>query len=248
MAGRRRIRRVRKGQLALFRIMILIILGSLCLFYFIQSPFWSLTTVEVEGNYFVSSEEITQVSGILLDTNIFKLDLEQAKNHILLHPIIKQVQFSRKLPGTLIIKIKERTPKAILPGSGQFFEIDEQGVILRAISTVSDVELPLITGLDMEGLGPGEKIPNPHLGEALSLIKLLPSDLLSRVSEMDLSSPGTVFLHVLDGFQVNFGSGDRIEEKIQLLSEIFTSSEIKIGELEYVDLSFAGPPVIKLGN
>lgn len=248
MAGRRRLRPIRKRQLAFYRGLFLVILGSLSLFYFMQSPFWSLKTVMVEGHEFVSSKELVQLSGLPLELNIFKVDLKQGENNVLLHPLIKNVKLIRKLPRTVLIKVEERTPVAILPHAGGFCQIDEQQVILRNIPTISNVELLLITGLEVENTNPGDLIPSEHLGEALRLVQDLPPSLVERIAEINLSDPSTIYLYTMDGVQVNFGNADRVEEKIKLMAEIFDAVQIQESGLQYVDLSFAGPPVIKYGK
>lgn len=248
MAGKRRVRLVRKRRLAIFRALFAIMIGSLSLFYFIQSPFWAVEAVTVEGNKFISSEELLNLASIPLGINIFKVDLSQGEQHLLLHPLVKNAELERVLPREIRVIVEERTPKAVIPSTDGFWQIDEQQFVLRSVPTVSDSSLPLITGLDVGELSPGRQISSELLEEALKLIEKFPPKLSEQVVEVDLSHHGTIFLHTVDGVKVNFGDSDRVEEKAALMEEILATSLIDRTELEYVDLSFLGSPVIKYAN
>lgn len=248
VAGKRRVRLVRKRRLAFFRALFVIIICCLSLFYFIQSPFWAVEAVTVEGNRFVSSEELLNLANIPLGINIFKVDLSQGEQNLLLHPLVKNAELVRKLPREIRVNIEERTPKAVIPSTDGFWQIDEQQFVLRSVPTVSDSSLPLITGLDVGELSPGQQISSELLGEALHLIEKFPPELSEQVVEVDLSYQNTIFLHAIDGVKINFGDSDRVEEKAALMEEILETALINSSELEYVDLSFSGSPVIKYAN
>ncbi|NLL17770.1 MAG: FtsQ-type POTRA domain-containing protein [Clostridia bacterium] len=246
MVAKRRLRRVkRKPRRPVFRILFLIILGSLSLFYFIQSPFWEVETVMTEGNEFVSEEELIRLADIPPALNIFKVDLNRSKENILLHPLVKNVELTRKLPRQILITIEERTPVALLPSTEGFCQVDEQGYILRHVPAVSDVDLPLITGLALEKSHPGYQITSPQLEEAIKLVTLFTPALKEQVAEIDLSHDDTIYLHTVEGIQVNFGNAERVEEKAALMGEILAAATVNKSKLEYIDVSFGGSPVVK---
>ncbi|HHW06603.1 MAG TPA: FtsQ-type POTRA domain-containing protein [Clostridia bacterium] len=248
MARKRRIRLVRKRRLVVFRALLAIIVVSLSLFYFIQSPFWAVEAVTVRGNSFIPAGELRELAGIPLGINIFKVDFYQAEQHLLLHPLVKEVQLMRKLPREIQIVVSERTPKAVIPFNDGFYQIDGEQHVLRSVPTVSDSSLPLITGLEVGDLSPGQRLSSELLGEALALVDKLPPALRELVAEIDLSQQDTIFLHTVDGVKVNFGDSNRIDEKAALMEEILQTTLINRADLEYVDLSFAGAPVIKYAN
>lgn len=229
----------------MLRVLFLVIIGSLSLFYFIQSPFWAVETIATEGNEFVTEDELIRLAGIPLSMNIFKVDLKESEQNILLHPLVKTVELKRKLPRGILISIEERTPVALIPSAEGFCQIDEQGYILRHVPTVTDADLPLITGLDLENTGVGERIESRQLAEAVLLIAHFTPTLTEQVAEIDLSQQDTIYLHTIDEIRVNFGSAERIEEKTALMTEILAAAIVDKSKLDYVDISFGGAPVIK---
>lgn len=244
--AKKRLRRVRRRpRRPVFRILFLIILGSISLFYFIQSPFWEVETVMTAGNQFVTDEELIQLAGIPPALNIFKVDVKSCEENISLHPLVKNVKLTRKLPRRILITIEERTPYALLPCADGFSQIDEQGYILRHVPTVSDGDLPLITGLALENCNPGQQIISSQLEEAIKLVAHFTPALKEQVAEIDLSHEGTIYLHTVEGIQVNFGTGERVEEKTALMEEILAAAAVNKSKLEYIDVSFGGSPVIK---
>lgn len=245
MAKKRRLRRVRKRQLAFFRVLFLVVVGAISSFYFLQSSFWSVDTVLVDGNRYIEEEEILQLASIPHELNIFKMDLKRGEERILIHPLVKKVSLSRKLPRTILIDIEERSPVIILPADGSFYEVDEQGVIIRKIAAVSNAKLPLVTGLQMENVELGFQIPPDFLEEALVIIEELPKEILRLVTEINLSQQNTVYLHTLDDILINFGDAQRTKEKAGILKGILETAELQTEKLEYIDLSFVGPPVVK---
>jgi len=248
VAGRRRIRLVHKRRLVIFRVLLLVMILSLSLFYFIQSPFWAVGTVAVEGNRFIPAAELLELAGIPLGINIFKVDSRAVEQHLSLHPLVQEVKLVRKLPREIQILVRERTPKALIPFEDGFWQIDGEQYVLRRVATVSDSSLPLITGLAADDLSPGRRIESELLGEALRLVDELPPAVREQVAEIDLSQENTIFLHTVDGVKVNFGDSQRVEEKAALMEEILQTALINKTALEYVDLSFAGSPVIKYAN
>lgn len=245
MARKRRLRRVRKRQLAFFRVLFLVVLGAISSFYFLQSSFWSLQAVLVEGNEYIEQEEILQLANIPQELNIFKVDLHRGEERILFHPLVKKASLTRKLPRTIMINIEERSPAFILPIDGGFYEVDEDGVIIRKIVTVSNAKLPLVTGLQLENIELGFQIPNERLKETLILTEELPKDIINVISEINLSQQNTICLHTKDDILINFGDAERIKEKAGILMGVFETAELQREKLEYIDLSFAGPPVVK---
>jgi len=245
VARNKRLKRVRKRQLAFFRVLFFVVVGAISFFYFLQSSFWELDTFLVKGNESVEREEILQLANIPYDLNIFKIDLQESEGRILVHPLIKKASLSRKLPRTVLIDVEERKPIIILPIEGCFYEADKEGVVIRDIATVSHSGLPLVTGLQLENVELGFQILNEDIRETCIVVEELPTEVLDMVAEIDLSQQGTIIFHTLDDILINFGGADRIKEKAVILKGIFESAELQREKLEYVDLSFVGPPVIK---
>lgn len=104
------------------------------------------------------------------DTNINGLKVLKSENLILLddqkikksltenNAWIKDIRIEKKLPQTLLIKIKEREQKAYIESLSSFYEISEDGTILGKAVSEKNTDIPII---QIEGLIPekGDKIP-----------------------------------------------------------------------------------------
>ncbi len=94
-----------------------------------------------------------------------------------LHPLIKTVHLTRRIPHTVILEIEERLPFAILVGEGEYLVVDvEGGVCLKQVEDLQEFNLPLISGLTVPAeltLG-GEELTEAGLGGvALELLNSL---------------------------------------------------------------------------
>jgi cell division septal protein FtsQ len=76
---RRRVKPVRRTRVLLFRSLFFFMIISLALYCFLQSSFWSIQTIIVEGNDFLSETEVLQLASIPLGLNIFKADVNQGR-------------------------------------------------------------------------------------------------------------------------------------------------------------------------
>ncbi|HEX9653009.1 MAG TPA: FtsQ-type POTRA domain-containing protein, partial [bacterium] len=80
-----------------------------------QSVF-KFETIAVEGNHFVSDAEVKQLAKLDSERSLFEIDLAAVEKRVAKHQLIKGVNVSRRLPGTMVIKILERQPLAVIHG------------------------------------------------------------------------------------------------------------------------------------
>jgi cell division protein FtsQ len=65
------------------------------------------------------------------------------------NPAIQHVDVHRKLPGTLVVAVSERTPVALVPASGGFRVYDDRGVVLPIDPSRVPVDLPVAAERDV---------------------------------------------------------------------------------------------------
>ncbi|MHB1127109.1 MAG: cell division protein FtsQ/DivIB [Bacillota bacterium] len=217
------------------------------LYFFVHSSIFAITRIEVQGNEGLTSAKIVQLAAIPLGLNIFQADLSQARENLLLNPMIESAQVMRQLPSTVVVVLKEREPLALLVTTSGFIAVDRYGVYLRKTAAISDLPLNVITGVKVpEAIGPGQAIKADNLDIALKLLGEVKegSDLLT---ELDMSDPVGIRFYTREGVEVRLGFPERIEQKMQVLNEIYEQELAKgqAGRIEYIDVSFQGNPVIK---
>ena len=65
------------------------------------------------------------------------------------NPVIEHVEVRRKLPGTLVVELTERSPIALVPASTGFKVFDDRGVVLPIDPSRVPVDLPVAAERDV---------------------------------------------------------------------------------------------------
>jgi cell division protein FtsQ len=109
--------------------------------------FFRMQRVEVHGlRYLAESDLLKQLA---VDTSLsIWTDLGPLEKKLELHPQLLGVTLSRKLPGTLVVRVEEREPVAIVPGPSGFVAIDESGSKIPVDPASGDVDVPILSAAD----------------------------------------------------------------------------------------------------
>ncbi|AHF10563.1 MULTISPECIES: FtsQ-type POTRA domain-containing protein [Dehalobacter] len=224
----------------------LICLIAVGFYMFSKSDFFNVKEVRTEGLSNVTANEVLQLLGTVKGENIFLTDSEALAMKVKLHPLIDQVQVKKELPATLVVKVQERVPVAmILTGDGVVV-VDLHGVILKFYDSWPAEDNPVLTGIEVpETIGPGQKINNVNLNKALLLLGQAPAELLPLIGEVHSTTDGQISLYMTSGIEVKIGFDAEFTEKLKLLQELLNSEEYKTVEkaIKYIDLT-AGKPVL----
>ncbi len=224
---------------------------ALSFYFFINSAFFNVKKVEVSGCQTVSEEQVIELSGLTVGTNLLKIDAKGAISKIVMHPVIKKVQVSRKIPHTLELKVTERTPVALVVGNDGYLAVDIEGIYLKQVDDLLNLHLPVVSGLSIEErASPGADLTTAGLQAALQLIEVMDQTFLENVAEIKASSPYTLTLKMLQGVEIRFGEPEEIERKLQLIQELLIENGEVINDetVEYIDLRYNSLPVIKRKN
>lgn len=239
--------RKKKGKFSTLFIYIFIIVVGL--YFFLHSPLFSVKHIKVMGNNLLEEEKILSLSQLTTDQNIMKIKKEDIIKKISLHPFIKDVQIKRRLPNSVEIHIIERKPVGLLVCQDGFIQVSEEGYFLALIQDIGEYSLPVINGIDLEELpGPGQLINNAGLTLALNIIKESPQNLLNNLVELNIENKSYILAYTIDGMEIRLGSLQNITDKLIDLSYIledFHNRGINAKSIEYLDLRFSGPPIIK---
>lgn len=171
---KRRIKRKRKLKMPGFFTRIFIILGIIIAgAAFSLSSFFTVDTIDVQGNKYFTDEEISNMAHARTGQNIiYKLNKGNMLNYLEKNPYIEEARVYRKLPSTIVINVKERMQIAALTYGDQFLIIDNKGTLLRVTKTKP--KLTIVTGFKVKKvkLGDPVEVSSPNLfKELLSLLK-----------------------------------------------------------------------------
>ena len=136
-------KRKKKNYLLRFLIFVALIAGT---YFILSSSLFYITGFEITGNSHFTDSMVMETCGLKTGKNIiFETNLKTARNKLLSSAYVKTATVSRKLPGTIVIKIDEREEFAAVSYGDKSIIIDNNGLVLR----LSDNEayLPVISGL-----------------------------------------------------------------------------------------------------
>jgi cell division protein FtsQ len=174
-------------------------------FLLMLAPFWAplflrrlvffrLRHVEVVGARYVNPRDV--LDRLKVDTLASVWDpTARLEARVAAHPLVREVVIGRRLPGTLVVRLVEHVPIALVATTGGLKAYDERGVALPIDPTAADVDAPILAR------------PDAALLRLLAAARLSQPVLYRRLSEVrrERSGPGTAdneLLFVIDSLPV----------------------------------------------
>ncbi|MBU1670163.1 MAG: FtsQ-type POTRA domain-containing protein [Actinobacteria bacterium] len=204
-----------------------------------------INAVRVEGNHFLTSEQVVQISGVEAYTNLFTLPVGELSRDLEANSWVADARIERHLLHTVIIRITERSPIAMLYCGGPTFLVDRHGYVIAGAPEDQLPELPRIYGGDMKPPEPGTTIDEPEVAEGLEVMASMPPgirDLLQLCNPYD--GRGQVFV-TRGGFNIVYGSADQARLKNEVLQAVLVDVSKNNRGIAYVDVRVPDSPVIK---
>lgn len=240
-----RVRKKRKKKHYLLRFLIFL---AVCagMYLFLTSSYFDVKSVTVKGNSYYTDEEVIALSGWKKGGNIFfSAGTGDMEDNLLKDPYFREVDISRKLPGTLEIDVTERTQMAAFVYGDRYVVIDDEGIVLRKSEVMP--ELTLLTGLTISKMNPGEAVEaeeSENLKTTLEMLKAMEDgDIFFK--QIDVSKV-TIKAHIYDYLIVSgtpkeimksIESGDLQKVVSKLFDEGITRGTISAGGEGYMSFS-----------
>ncbi|WP_435079117.1 FtsQ-type POTRA domain-containing protein [Clavibacter michiganensis] len=223
-----RARRRRAGLLgALGAVLTLAIVVGIAVY----SPLLALRTVEVEGADRVSPSSIQAALSDQVGTPLPLVDLGRVGDELRAFPLIRSYSTESRPPSTLVIRIVERTPVAVIQSGAGFDLVDPAGITIERATARPD-GYPLI---DL----PSADFSSPRFQAAAAVLVALPADFLPQVDSIQANTTDDVMLTLRSGKKVLWGSGERSVDKAQVLQALVKAR----GDVGSYDVSAPDAPV-----
>lgn len=206
----------------------------------VTTPLLAAATIEIEGARNADVEALRAAARDALDGNLFGADLDRVAQAVRRHAWVGRVQVQRRLPGTLVVRIEESVPCALLVLHGEAFLIDTAGArIDRYRPRYAAWSFPVLRGLD--GLPTAERLRRcRRAASELARLQSGAPALYERLTEADLSDPGVVVL-LLEGIPERLRAAP--EDWTRNLDSYLALRPLLIerhAALQYVDLRWNG--------
>lgn len=227
-----------------------LILFSIATYYILSLPIWKIQEVKVTGTNMLSAEEIRDLSGIPLSENLFLTSFSRTRNNLRKISAILDFKIYRIPPATVLIKIAERKPIAVIIFKGRSVIVDEDGAILNrnpnlTLNVPNLEELPVISGIGT-GEVVGEEKVDPKLSHLISGVIIELSSLLgSRRIQLELGGFEKISFLLDDMLRVKVGRDENIKRKMEVFKALMPVIANRWDQVEYVDVRYPDNPVIK---
>ncbi len=175
----------------LFCILCILLVGELVVYKYIM-PSFSSPKVTVSGQANYTAEEIAKMLVPMNSANWFDFDVNQAVAIISSEAGIDHVSVEKRFPDKILINLEERKPVAVTfvmeNGRTSAMQIDKNGVLFpgKTQSAVNVNEVPIVSGLPVEYMSKGMRIPQKYrpLIDQITKISELPQRYFASVSEI----------------------------------------------------------------
>ena len=147
--------------------------------------------VRVEGALYLDAARVAEVAGLHAGDDLITLDLERARQALLLDPRIARAEVTRAWIRDVRVRIVEREP-VLLVRHGVPWEMDSAGVLLQPLARGVVADVPLLSGPDFSRLRAGTQVLTPEVRRGLAWVRALAArdlQLAGEVSEVDVSDP-----------------------------------------------------------
>ncbi|WP_422486533.1 cell division protein FtsQ/DivIB [Gudongella sp. DL1XJH-153] len=210
------------------RIVVLILVLSLLIFWSLRTKLLQIKAIQVDGNSKITTEEIVEVSEIGHGDSIIKTKVGKAEESIVQLPYIDTVEIKRKFPGTIEILVQERVPYMQFEYNYSYAVIDSQAVLLE-YSIRRNSDIPLVKGFDWEQLKPGEEVLNNGIGNKLQ--DMFNDEEMEKIvlnfREIVYDEENNIKINLFNGVIVEFGPLHNVKYKLKVLQEIIEDVEEK---------------------
>lgn len=212
------------------------------------SELFSLDDIQIEGNDFVSRQEILELGNLVETTSIWNVDLVAVQSTMKNHPFLEKVSVERSFPNTLRICVIEKRPVALLNCENQLYCIDSEAMILPS-KPGKLYNLPIISGDFKGGVSVGHRAKGLRIVQGLSFLKILQEvrpELYTHISEVVTGvSQGILLYTTQKGIPVWVGE-QGFSKKLYCLDAILKELA-KNGDMalvKYIDLRFEDQVIV----
>ena len=227
--------------------MLLVTLGVEVAFVVFTCPVFYVRKIRPVGNRTISSAEIVQALDIPPESNVFLIRKAMVVRQALKNPVVKEARVYRRPPGTLVLRIVERKPHAVLDTGGTLYEVDSSGVPFRAVKEAS-ADVPVIfCDLSSEVVF-GKPLDDSAFKIGRECLLLAQQEEISGVAKITVDQNHHLCLNVRDDFEIRLGRPEQLSEKLGIAAQAMKQIPRLRQHGEYIDVTCPKAPVMKLGD
>jgi cell division protein FtsQ len=218
----------RKRKRALNVILWTFIVALICLallelvFALFISPTLIVKHIHVDCDFAISESEVMSIAGLGPKEYYFRVNAEELQERLAAYPVVSEARVVKVFPDTLRIVLRRRTPLALAFGMLEHTTVpvafDAEGVIFQIGKSVTDWNLPVVSGLIFKPLM-GLRLPRKlfSLLTAMHELKQKEPQLFNLISEIKVVAVNEIDYELIFypvGYNVKVNLGDRFDESL----------------------------------
>jgi len=212
-----------------------------------RTRFAVVTDVRVAGAEYLDPERVAQYAGVQRGADLLALDLDRARQELLLHARIAEASVERSGLRGVSIRVAERRP-VLLVQHGEPWELDSTGVLLAPLPGGAVADVPLLTGLDLARYPEGALVRTAPVRRGLDWVRALSANDLQlggRLSEIDVSDERSTALLLMNGTRVLSPAWPPGTRRLSALRVVLADLEHRGIAAQEVDLRFDQQVIVR---
>lgn len=212
----------------------------------LHSSLFSARHVTVEGAGHTGRAAVLEAAGLRGSPPLIDVDGGAAATRVESLPWVGGASVTRHWPDSVVVRVTERVPVAVVPGHGAFFLVDASGRVLERLP-MAPAGLPLLTSPAQPGR-PGTTL-GPAAQPGLVVVAVAARALPYRVAGVAVGPRGAVILDLGKAVRATLGATvgtpSAVESKLAALASVLAGTAPTGPEL--IDVSVPGEPTVSQG-
>ena len=216
--------------------------------YLMHAEYFTVHKLVVSGIHRVTKEEVLARSGLDRPANILTLRLGDMARQLRALPWVAEVTLTRKLPDTVLVRIREHVPRALIT-MGSLYYLSERGRAYKKVEAGEKPELPVVTGFTRADMVERPEFTRRDIEQVFALLDVLAERndrfRVENISEINFDPVRGLTLFTRENnIQVRIGLGE-YRDKLWRLGRVLAHLKItgQYEGLTYLNLE-CGPRVI----
>ena len=163
-------------------------------FFARSSDAFNLRDIRVSGCLHQNAKSLEDIIREEFPANILRIDLDEARRRLENETWVKRVEVHRVLPSSLVLRIEERKPVALMELGGAQMMADGEGVLLGTYKReFGKIDSPIFRGLEGKDLKTYEKHSRENserIQRGIAMLTEIAAEMpreVRNISEIDLS-------------------------------------------------------------
>jgi len=192
----------------------------------------------VRGCKEITEQEVLALAALRPSVSILAVNREKLARRVKQNPWVREVSVGLELPDRMVIRVQERTVRALVKGKDGLYLMDMAGNLFKRMEKHDDVDFPVITGYE------NQAAVDAGFQKAVAFLNRM-AETKTHPNLQDIAS---VHLDPVTGLSVVTTSGlclklgfDQYDEKLARLATVMADLERRTGRPRYAGVDLDDP-------